>query len=78
MHKYKMLFVIVSAITTILYDLTKDDDIIVLMAVAIGSRAYGCAGPNSDYDIRFIYKRPEEAYLDVMYKQGGFRYVYRD
>lgn len=56
------------AIQNMIYDLTKDDDIIVLMAVAIGSRAYGCAGPNSDYDIRFIYKRPEEAYLDVIGK----------
>lgn len=56
------------AIQNMIYDLTKDDDIIVLMIVAIGSRAYGCAGPNSDYDIRFIYKRPEEAYLDVIGK----------
>ena len=47
-------------IQKMLYELIRDKDITVLMVVLIGSRAYGCAGPNSDYDIRFIYKQQED------------------
>lgn len=40
-----------------LNEIEKRENITVLLAVETGSRAWGHANKNSDYDIRFIYKR---------------------
>jgi len=37
----------------------------ILLAIESGSRAWGFASPNSDFDVRFIYVRPQEWYLAV-------------
>lgn len=39
------------------------ENVRILLAVESGSRAWGLASPDSDYDVRFIYVRPKEDYL---------------
>lgn len=46
-----------------LHEIEKREDVRVLLAVESGSRAWGFASPDSDYDVRFIYVRPKEEYL---------------
>ena len=46
-----------------LKQIEKDYNVRVLLAVESGSRAWGFASPDSDYDVRFIYVRPEKEYL---------------
>lgn len=43
----------------------KQHNVKVLYAIESGSRAWGFASPNSDYDVRFIYAHPKDWYLDV-------------
>ena len=43
----------------------QEHDVKVLLAVESGSRAWGFASPNSDYDARFIYVHRRDWYLSV-------------
>ena len=48
-----------------LREMEKEYNMEVLLAVESGSRAWGFASPDSDFDVRFIYKRPRESYLHL-------------
>lgn len=46
-----------------LAEIEKSENIKILHCIESGSRAWGFASPDSDYDVRFIYARPAEYYL---------------
>ncbi len=52
-------------IQKLLTDTEKELGVRILYACESGSRAWGFASPDSDYDIRFIYAHPESEYLKV-------------
>lgn len=51
------------AIRVALYEISRDQQVRILYACESGSRAWGMASKNSDYDVRFLYVRPQAAYL---------------
>ena len=44
----------------------RERDVRVLLAVESGSRAWGFASPDSDYDVRFVYVHRRDWYLSVL------------
>ena len=52
-------------ITAKLTEIEKAKNVRVIHAVESGSRAWGFASPDSDYDVRFIYVHPKEFYLKL-------------
>ena len=46
-----------------LHEIEEKENVIILHAVESGSRAWGFASPDSDYDVRFIYVRKKNDYL---------------
>ena len=50
-------------IQTQLRKIEEEEHIKILLAVESGSRAWGFASPDSDYDVRFIYVRRKDDYL---------------
>lgn len=48
-----------------LNEIEQKEKVKILLAVESGSRAWGFASPDSDYDVRFIYVRPEKEYLKL-------------
>ena len=49
-------------ITEKLAEIEKKEQINIIHAVESGSRAWGFASPDSDYDVRFIYVHPADYY----------------
>ena len=46
-------------------DIEKQEQVKIIYAVESGSRAWGFASPDSDYDVRFIYVRRPDFYLKL-------------
>ncbi len=46
-----------------LIEIEQKENVRILMAVESGSRAWGVASPDSDYDVRFLYIRKKSDYL---------------
>lgn len=46
-----------------LKEIEEKEAVKIIMAVESGSRAWGFASPDSDYDVRFVYIRRLEDYL---------------
>ena len=46
-----------------LNEIENKENVRILLAVESGSRAWGFASPDSDFDVRFIYVRPKNEYL---------------
>lgn len=48
-----------------LHQIEQNHDVRIIFACEAGSRAWGFASPDSDYDVRFIYVRPQDWYLSI-------------
>jgi len=64
---------VTNKIHTLLRDVETKHGIEILYACESGSRAWGFASPDSDYDIRFLYRRPNRDWLKEV-KSGAFSY----
>ncbi len=56
---------ICNSITAELAAVERQENATILLAVESGSRAWGFASPDSDYDVRFLYVRPMDEYLKL-------------
>ena len=53
-----------------------EKDITILLATESGSRAWGCPSPDSDYDIRIIFKRKTADYLRINEQPDSLDYFH--
>ncbi|MEM6806298.1 MAG: nucleotidyltransferase domain-containing protein, partial [Bacteroidota bacterium] len=61
-----------------LEELAESKGIRILMACETGSRAWGFASPDSDFDVRFIYTKEEDWYLSLSEKRDTIEYMSED
>lgn len=60
---------ILEKITSELELASREKNVRILYACESGSRAWGFASPDSDYDVRFIYAHPAQWYLSIFQKR---------
>lgn len=65
-------------ILPVLQRIEQDSSLRILMAVESGSRAWGFASPDSDFDVRFIYVHRPEWYFKVFQGPDTFNYMSDD
>ncbi len=61
-----------------LNEIERDKNIEILFAVESGSRAWGFASPDSDYDIRFVYKHKTDWYLNLWEQKDTIDFMTED
>ncbi|GAB2023786.1 nucleotidyltransferase domain-containing protein [Pseudolactococcus yaeyamensis] len=61
-----------------LKQIEQEQNITILHAVESGSRAWGFPSKDSDYDVRFIYKRPPEWYLRLEKTKDSLEFPIND
>ena len=61
-----------------LQEIERDKKVKILYAVESGSRAWGFASPDSDYDIRFIYKHEPDYYVSLWEKPDIIEFMTPD
>ncbi|OXA88704.1 nucleotidyltransferase domain-containing protein [Flavobacterium hercynium] len=61
-----------------LKEIEQTHNVTILFAVESGSRAWGFASPDSDYDIRFIYKHKLDYYLSLWEKPDVIEFMTQD
>lgn len=58
--------------------LAREQSIDILLAVESGSRAWGFASPDSDYDIRFIYRKDVNSYMTLWERRDTVEFMTED
>ena len=48
-----------------LFRTERDEGVRIVLAIESGSRAWGFASPDSDFDVRFVYVRQPDWYLAI-------------
>ncbi|MEP1487903.1 MAG: nucleotidyltransferase domain-containing protein [Algibacter sp.] len=61
-----------------LSEIEKEKNIEILFAVESGSRAWGFESPDSDYDIRFVYRHKKEWYLNLWEQKDTIEFMTED
>jgi hypothetical protein len=61
-----------------LHQIEREEQIEILYACESGSRAWGFASPDSDYDVRFVYKRSLKHYLSLQETKDTLEYPISD
>ena len=61
-----------------LHEIEEMHDIRILLAVESGSRAWGFASPDSDYDVRFVYVHRPQWYFKVSNERDTIEYMSDD
>lgn len=69
---------ILKTIQTHLKKIEQTEQVHILLAVESGSRAWGFPSPDSDYDVRFIYVRNKEHYLQLQKTSDVIDYMLND